>query len=184
QYGGLFGKDRWEYKVSLDYGLSHTQFNLLCTHFVGKPVTISEASIRSDLFFDDADGIDSLNNQAIFDNIQLTGPSLSIAIPDSNPEGSGGNHEGLGQEAKERSQTTYHTSQSLDEECCTKDKIGKEYFWKRISEKMTKNEAKNDKIEHEMERRGKAKSKSKSIKVKVNPDTVNSQRSKPKPKKY
>ncbi|GJT33050.1 putative ribonuclease H-like domain-containing protein [Tanacetum coccineum] len=91
-----------------------------------------------------------------------------------------GSLEGLGQEAKERSQTTYHTSQSLDEECCTKDKIGKEYFWKRISEKMTKNEAKNDKIEHEMERRGKAKSKSKSIKVKVNPDTVNSQRETPK----
>ncbi|GKD10112.1 hypothetical protein Tco_1189797, partial [Tanacetum coccineum] len=34
----------------------------------GKPVTISEASIRSDLLFDDADGIDSsLHNQAIFD---------------------------------------------------------------------------------------------------------------------
>ncbi|GJR00267.1 hypothetical protein Tco_0523251 [Tanacetum coccineum] len=32
----------------------------------GKPVTISEASIRSDLLFDDADGIDTLNNQAIF----------------------------------------------------------------------------------------------------------------------
>ncbi|GKA50308.1 hypothetical protein Tco_0743381 [Tanacetum coccineum] len=39
----------------------------------GKPVSISEASIRSDLLFDDADGIDSLPNQAIFD-------------------GSGGNH--------------------------------------------------------------------------------------------
>ncbi|GJV37048.1 hypothetical protein Tco_1409525 [Tanacetum coccineum] len=39
----------------------------------GKPVTISEASIRSDLLFDDADGIYSLNNQAIFDNIQLMG---------------------------------------------------------------------------------------------------------------
>ncbi|GJY18963.1 putative ribonuclease H-like domain-containing protein [Tanacetum coccineum] len=36
----------------------------------GKPVTILEASIRSDILFDDADGIDSLNNQAIFDNIQ------------------------------------------------------------------------------------------------------------------
>ncbi|GKB33620.1 hypothetical protein Tco_0873021 [Tanacetum coccineum] len=35
----------------------------------GKPVTISEASIRSDLLFDDANGIDSLNNQAIFDAI-------------------------------------------------------------------------------------------------------------------
>ncbi|GJU69138.1 retrovirus-related pol polyprotein from transposon TNT 1-94 [Tanacetum coccineum] len=40
---------------------------------VGKPVTISKASIRSDLLFDDDDGIDSLNNQAIFDNIQLMG---------------------------------------------------------------------------------------------------------------
>ncbi|GJY22972.1 hypothetical protein Tco_0396630 [Tanacetum coccineum] len=39
----------------------------------GKPVTISEASIRSDLLFDDANGIDSLNNQAIFDNIKLLG---------------------------------------------------------------------------------------------------------------
>ncbi|GJY71896.1 putative ribonuclease H-like domain-containing protein [Tanacetum coccineum] len=39
----------------------------------GKPVTISEASIRSDLLFDDADGIDTLNNQAIFDTIQLIG---------------------------------------------------------------------------------------------------------------
>ncbi|GJR15856.1 putative ribonuclease H-like domain-containing protein [Tanacetum coccineum] len=39
----------------------------------GKPVTISEASIRSDLLFDDADGIDSLTNQAIFDNIKLMG---------------------------------------------------------------------------------------------------------------
>ncbi|GKE98680.1 hypothetical protein Tco_0022031, partial [Tanacetum coccineum] len=33
----------------------------------------SEASIRSDLLFDDADGIDSLPNQAIFDAIQLMG---------------------------------------------------------------------------------------------------------------
>ncbi|GKD22730.1 hypothetical protein Tco_1224433 [Tanacetum coccineum] len=39
----------------------------------GKPVTISEASIRSDLLFDDADGIDTLNNQAIFETIQLMG---------------------------------------------------------------------------------------------------------------
>ncbi|GKB54473.1 hypothetical protein Tco_0905226 [Tanacetum coccineum] len=73
----------------------------------GKSVSISEASIRSDLLFDDADGIDSLNNQAIFDNLWLMGkdqpqiqtdpsprPSPSIAIPDSNPEGSGGNHGG------------------------------------------------------------------------------------------
>ncbi|GJY72200.1 hypothetical protein Tco_0475903 [Tanacetum coccineum] len=39
----------------------------------GKSVSISEASIRSDLLFDDADGIDSLPNQAIFDAIQLMG---------------------------------------------------------------------------------------------------------------
>ncbi|GJR48941.1 ribonuclease H-like domain-containing protein [Tanacetum coccineum] len=39
----------------------------------GKPVSISEASIRSDLLFDDADGIDFLPNQAIFDAIQLMG---------------------------------------------------------------------------------------------------------------
>ncbi|GJY94130.1 hypothetical protein Tco_0510491, partial [Tanacetum coccineum] len=99
----------------------------------GKPVTISEASIRSDLLFNDADGIDTLNNQAIFDTIQLMGglrvlvlnrhpespipitfsthtsedqPEsqpltfflttflLPIPIPDSNLEGSGGNHGG------------------------------------------------------------------------------------------
>ncbi|GKB71526.1 putative ribonuclease H-like domain-containing protein [Tanacetum coccineum] len=35
----------------------------------GKPVSISKVSIRSDLLFDDADGIDSLPNQAIFDAI-------------------------------------------------------------------------------------------------------------------
>ncbi|GJY94448.1 hypothetical protein Tco_0510809 [Tanacetum coccineum] len=39
----------------------------------GKPVSISKSSIRSDLLFDDADGIDSLPNQAIFDAIQLMG---------------------------------------------------------------------------------------------------------------
>ncbi|GJY16446.1 hypothetical protein Tco_0386868 [Tanacetum coccineum] len=39
----------------------------------GKPVNISEASIRSDLLFDDADGIDSLHNQAIFDAIKQMG---------------------------------------------------------------------------------------------------------------
>ncbi|GKE35451.1 hypothetical protein Tco_1454773 [Tanacetum coccineum] len=48
-------------------------------------------------------------------------PSPSIVVP--NLEGSSGNHGGSGQEAKERSQTTYHTLQSLDE-----DKIGKEDF--------------------------------------------------------
>ncbi|GJX10589.1 hypothetical protein Tco_0200448 [Tanacetum coccineum] len=45
-----------------------------------KPVTISEASIRSDLLFDDADGIDTLNNQAIFDTIQLMGCERDLNI--------------------------------------------------------------------------------------------------------
>ncbi|GJU80056.1 hypothetical protein Tco_1282421 [Tanacetum coccineum] len=44
----------------------------------GKPVSIFEASIRSDLLFDDADGIDSLPNQAIFDAIQLMEDSSGI----------------------------------------------------------------------------------------------------------
>ncbi|GJR47206.1 hypothetical protein Tco_1315309, partial [Tanacetum coccineum] len=39
----------------------------------GKLVTISDPSIRSDLLFDDADGIDSMHNQAIFYAIQLMG---------------------------------------------------------------------------------------------------------------
>ncbi|GJT38144.1 hypothetical protein Tco_0938009 [Tanacetum coccineum] len=47
--------------------------DLLLQVVAGKPVNISEASIRSALLFDDADGIDSLNNQAIFDAIQLMG---------------------------------------------------------------------------------------------------------------
>ncbi|GJR61211.1 hypothetical protein Tco_1503373 [Tanacetum coccineum] len=46
----------------------------------GKPVSISEASIRSDLLFDDADGIDSLPNQAIFDAIQLIGYEGDLTV--------------------------------------------------------------------------------------------------------
>ncbi|GJV38289.1 hypothetical protein Tco_1410766 [Tanacetum coccineum] len=46
----------------------------------GKHVSISEASIRSDLLFDDADGIDSLPNQAIFDVIQLMGYDGDLTV--------------------------------------------------------------------------------------------------------
>ncbi|GJW73382.1 putative ribonuclease H-like domain-containing protein, partial [Tanacetum coccineum] len=46
----------------------------------GKPVSISEASIRSDLLLDDADGIDSLPNQAIFDAIQLIGYEGDLTV--------------------------------------------------------------------------------------------------------
>ncbi|GJY24130.1 putative ribonuclease H-like domain-containing protein [Tanacetum coccineum] len=42
-------------------------------HHALTTVSSSEASIRSDLLFDDANGIDSLPNQAIFDAIQLMG---------------------------------------------------------------------------------------------------------------
>ncbi|GKA49018.1 hypothetical protein Tco_0741976 [Tanacetum coccineum] len=46
----------------------------------GKPVSISEASIRSDLLFDDANGIDSLPNQTIFDAIQLMGYEGDLTV--------------------------------------------------------------------------------------------------------
>ncbi|GJZ60192.1 hypothetical protein Tco_0616008 [Tanacetum coccineum] len=66
----------------------------------GKPVSISEASIRSDLLFYDANRIDSLPNQAIFDAIQLMGPSPSTHILDSIPKSSGGNHRDQAKEIK------------------------------------------------------------------------------------
>ncbi|GKA89274.1 hypothetical protein Tco_0811086 [Tanacetum coccineum] len=46
----------------------------------GKPVSISVASIRSDLLFNDADGIDSLPNQAIFEAIQLMGYEGDLTV--------------------------------------------------------------------------------------------------------
>ncbi|GJY41717.1 hypothetical protein Tco_0428987, partial [Tanacetum coccineum] len=46
----------------------------------GKSVTISEVSIRSDLLFYDADGIDTFNNQAIFDTIQLMGYEGDLTV--------------------------------------------------------------------------------------------------------
>ncbi|GJT72452.1 hypothetical protein Tco_1031738 [Tanacetum coccineum] len=46
----------------------------------GKPVNISEASIISDLLFDDADEIDTLNNQAIFVTIQLMGYKGDLTV--------------------------------------------------------------------------------------------------------
>ncbi|GJZ41626.1 hypothetical protein Tco_0588512 [Tanacetum coccineum] len=82
----------------------------------GKPVSISEASIRSDLLFNDADGIESFPNRAIFvkkgkhfsgkvtplfPNMLVQpikdegeGPSPTTHITDFIPEGSGGNHGG------------------------------------------------------------------------------------------
>ncbi|GKB50152.1 putative ribonuclease H-like domain-containing protein, partial [Tanacetum coccineum] len=61
-----------------------TPFTMLSLYITakvaGKPVNISEASIRSDLLFDDADGIDSLHNQAIFDAIQLMGYEGDLTV--------------------------------------------------------------------------------------------------------
>ncbi|GJR24469.1 putative ribonuclease H-like domain-containing protein [Tanacetum coccineum] len=45
-----------------------------------KPVSISKASIRSDLLFNDVAGIDSLPNQAIFDAIQLMGYEGDLTV--------------------------------------------------------------------------------------------------------
>ncbi|GKF41420.1 hypothetical protein Tco_0124762, partial [Tanacetum coccineum] len=52
----------------------------ITTKVDGKYMSISEASIRSDLLFDDADGIDSLPNQAIFDAIQLMGYEGDLTV--------------------------------------------------------------------------------------------------------
>ncbi|GJR88017.1 hypothetical protein Tco_0212028 [Tanacetum coccineum] len=49
-------------------------------YLAGKVVSISEASIRTDLIFDDADGIDSLPNQAIFNAIQLMGYEGDLTV--------------------------------------------------------------------------------------------------------
>ncbi|GJY49236.1 hypothetical protein Tco_0439192 [Tanacetum coccineum] len=46
----------------------------------GKPVPSLKASIRSDLLFDDADGIHSLPNQAIFEVIQLMGYGGDLTV--------------------------------------------------------------------------------------------------------
>ncbi|GJR14174.1 putative ribonuclease H-like domain-containing protein [Tanacetum coccineum] len=66
-----------EFHEIIDFLRELVPFIMLSLHITakvaGKSVSISEASIRSDLLFDDADGIDSLTNQAIFDAIQLMG---------------------------------------------------------------------------------------------------------------
>ncbi|GKE68396.1 hypothetical protein Tco_1526468, partial [Tanacetum coccineum] len=50
--------------------------------FIMLSLYISEASIRSDLLFNDANGIDSLPNQAIFDAIQLMRKQLAnVPVP-------------------------------------------------------------------------------------------------------
>ncbi|GJX63310.1 hypothetical protein Tco_0296210 [Tanacetum coccineum] len=52
----------------------------ITTKVASKPVTILDASIRSDLLFDDADGIDFMHNQAIFDVIKLMGYEGDLTV--------------------------------------------------------------------------------------------------------
>ncbi|GJV25905.1 hypothetical protein Tco_1378600 [Tanacetum coccineum] len=61
-----------EFHEIIDF-LTRSSIHYALTVIAGKPVSISEASIRSDLQFNDAAGIDVLSNQAIFDTIQLMG---------------------------------------------------------------------------------------------------------------
>ncbi|GJT07392.1 putative ribonuclease H-like domain-containing protein [Tanacetum coccineum] len=56
----------------------HEIIRYITAKVAGKPVSISEESIRSDLLFDDANGIDSLPNHAIFDAIQLMGVLVGV----------------------------------------------------------------------------------------------------------
>ncbi|GKD16023.1 hypothetical protein Tco_1205181 [Tanacetum coccineum] len=68
-----------EFHEIIDF-LTRSSIHSALTIIAGKPVTIFEASIRSDLRFDDADGIDSLNNQAIFDAIKLMGYEGDLTV--------------------------------------------------------------------------------------------------------
>nr|GEV04812.1 ribonuclease H-like domain-containing protein [Tanacetum cinerariifolium] len=51
---------------------SIAKLDFLCSHS-GKPVVITEASIRGDILFNDVDEIDCLTNEAIFENLTLMG---------------------------------------------------------------------------------------------------------------
>ncbi|GKA29897.1 hypothetical protein Tco_0716142 [Tanacetum coccineum] len=85
--GGRHGGESWRRVEKQKFWTTAKSRTVNNTSYIdatvaGKPLTISEASIRSDLLFDDADGIDSLNNEAIFDNIQLMGNQLKdVPVP-------------------------------------------------------------------------------------------------------
>ncbi|GJS91853.1 putative ribonuclease H-like domain-containing protein [Tanacetum coccineum] len=78
------GEAKWQ--VDLLYSLENDVKNTATSKTVsdasyikakvaGKTVSISEASIRQDLLFNDVDGIDCLTNQEIYENLQLMGTS-------------------------------------------------------------------------------------------------------------
>ncbi|GJT52979.1 putative ribonuclease H-like domain-containing protein [Tanacetum coccineum] len=59
--------------TSFEMHMRRNSYRHITAKVAGKVVSISEASIRTDLIFNDADGIDSLPNQAIFNAIQRMG---------------------------------------------------------------------------------------------------------------
>ncbi|GKF24307.1 hypothetical protein Tco_0076629 [Tanacetum coccineum] len=61
-----------EFHKIIDF-LKRSSIYYALTVIAGKSVSVSKASIRSDLKFNDVDGIDVLPNHAIFDPIQLMG---------------------------------------------------------------------------------------------------------------
>nr|GFA81319.1 hypothetical protein [Tanacetum cinerariifolium] len=78
QYGCLFSKsdDNIEFHQIVDF-LSSCSINYALTQIQAivdsKAVVISELSVRSDLLFDDEDGITFLTNDEIFENLALMG---------------------------------------------------------------------------------------------------------------
>ncbi|GJY52673.1 hypothetical protein Tco_0443520 [Tanacetum coccineum] len=68
-----------EFQEIIDF-LTRSSIHYALIVIAGKPVTVSEASIPSDLRFNDVDGIDSLNNQAIFDAIKLMGYEGDVTV--------------------------------------------------------------------------------------------------------
>ncbi|GJS98314.1 hypothetical protein Tco_0819484 [Tanacetum coccineum] len=104
---------------------------------------ISEASIRSDLLFDDTDGIDSMHNQAIFDAITVW-------------EGSSGNHggklkpknlklEGHRSRSYEESQTCYpHITKLVLRVYMKKRLAGNNSFEDKVDAKTASKEAQDE----------------------------------------
>ncbi|GJV01789.1 hypothetical protein Tco_1335358 [Tanacetum coccineum] len=76
----IYTLEPWRYFLQRLYSGTIFSQRYITAKVAGKPVSISEASIRSDLLFDDADGIDSLPNQAIFDAIQLMGYEGDLTV--------------------------------------------------------------------------------------------------------
>ncbi|GJT88974.1 hypothetical protein Tco_1070691 [Tanacetum coccineum] len=75
-----FNQQSDEHNLDSAYPKQITNARHITAKVAGKLVSISEASIRTDLLFDDANGIDTLPNQAIFDAIQLMGYEGDLTV--------------------------------------------------------------------------------------------------------